>query len=721
MGEFGWAYVAGGAITGALGPTGSVLLKIGNLEISGSSNLIYNTNSDTLEIIGNLSASNALTASNLYLPSLSSGTATSSSYLALDSNNIVILTSSVGTGGGSISVQQTGSSAISNVTTIVFTGSTVTNNGSGEVVITPVIGSAEDGSYSDGLFTDFNYNTKIGIAIDKINEVLKGVAPGPSPSLDDIDCDTSGVNAKLSFGSAQSISGYTNALPTSLSASNNLGNADINESFSSTTISNDTRIGCLNGTTVVAGTLNEDVSADSPNYGANSFGSGDAGTLKLFVNNNSTEIHSVDLSAFSSGSSINNEGSGFTLSAAFPGHFSDGSEFNTFKHRTGSYTIATGSQRNGWNYARVTHTVGSSTTTTNYIEWVNDTNANALTSDNSAMDTLVMGGNTNLSGIKYHRSGSAQYRVRVQNAYRNIYSTSNITFTGTNCSIPAQAFPSINNGGGEDESKILHLTGSATITTDPMLNAAITASVNVPAPIKSNISNGSPQGIPGILMYNLSNTSTVTSETFRAENYRLISGSYPTQAAVTSSSNTWDSTTSLLTVDGLLFYNSRLYAPKLGGVSGDFRNTTDGGSIQNGPSSNLNYSGINSGIRTFYRYFQNNSGGSKTGFTITINGSGTIVSSGTSLSTSNIHVFLKLPTTTNSFETGWMDLATSFSTNQTADNDGCLEGSLDSSLNATNTATFGVESIGSNEYIMIKLEALATWTGYINQISISWS
>ena len=27
MAEFGWAYVAGGALTGAAGPTGSVLLK----------------------------------------------------------------------------------------------------------------------------------------------------------------------------------------------------------------------------------------------------------------------------------------------------------------------------------------------------------------------------------------------------------------------------------------------------------------------------------------------------------------------------------------------------------------------------------------------------------------------------------------------------------------------------------------------------------------------
>ena len=43
MAEFGWAYVAGGAITGALGPEGSVLLKKSLLEISGSPNLVFNT------------------------------------------------------------------------------------------------------------------------------------------------------------------------------------------------------------------------------------------------------------------------------------------------------------------------------------------------------------------------------------------------------------------------------------------------------------------------------------------------------------------------------------------------------------------------------------------------------------------------------------------------------------------------------------------------------
>ena len=46
-------------------------------------------------------------------------------------------------------------------------------------------------------------------------------------------------------------------------------------------------------------------------------------------------------------------------------------------------------------------------------------------------------------------------------------------------------------------------------------------------------------------------------------------------------------------------------------------------------------------------------------------------------------------TTSGGQSTGWMDLSSAFSTGQVGDNDGCLEGSLDSSLNATNTVTFG--------------------------------
>ena len=173
--------------------------------------------------------------------------------------------------------------------------------------------------------------------------------------------------------------------------------------------------------------------------------------------------------------------------------------------------------------------------------------------------------------------------------------------------------------------------------------------------------------------------------------------------------------------DGMLFYNSALRSPNQGGVSGDFRNTSDGGSIGNGPGENVNYSGITSGLRTFYRYFQNNSGGSKSNFSLAINGSGTIVTQATTLNASRIHVLLKLPTNSSGFETGWMDMASAFVTGKTEDGDGCLDGSLDSSLNATNNCTFGTQSVGSNEYILVKIEADASWTGNISQMTITWT
>ena len=632
----------------------------------------------------------------------------------------LVVSSSGGSGGGLDTVEQSGGSSFSSVSTLIFTGSTVSGAGS-TVTVTPVIGAAEDSTYTDGLFTDFTYETPIGTAVDRFNEVLKGLAPSAAPGLDDMNCQDTGAAAKLSFGTTQSITGYTNAQPSTLSPASGLSDVDINGSFSSTTLSNDVRAACFAGSEVINGILNADVPADSPNYAADAFGNADQGNLKLYVNDNTTEIHSTDLSTFGSGTSANSNGSGFVLSAVTDGAFADGSAFSTFKHRTGTYTIAVTDQRNGWNYARVVHSIGGSDTTTNYVEWVNDPDPNALSADNSAMDSLSMTGTKQLSGVTYHTAGTAEYRVRALNAYRNVYSTNNITFSGTNCSVPSQAFPTIDHSSGEDETKKLHITGSATINADPLLNESISASVNVPAPLKTDLSNAGGQSIGGILLYNLSDTATSTSEPFRGESYRRSSGSYDNQSDVTDSSSVWNSATSLTTIDGLLFYDSTLRAPVRGVLSGDFRNTADGGSIANGPAGNVNYTGITSGLRTFYRYFQNTSGGSKTDFALTLNGSGTITSQGTSLSATSIHVLAKIPTTTAGFTTGWMDAAVPFATNQNGDGDGCLNGSLDSSLNATNNLTFGTQSVGANEYIVIKIEADASWTGNISQMSITWS
>ena len=617
-----------------------------------------------------------------------------------------------------------GSTTVTSVDKVDVTNLAILNSyGSGDIALTGTIGTAEDGSYSDGLFTDFTTQTPVGTAVDRFNEVLKGLAPPAAPSLDDMDSSDTGAGAKLSFGNTQSITGYTNAQPSTLTPSSGLSNVDINGSYTSTETSNDLRIACFTGATVVDGTLNADVTADSPNYDTGAFGDGDKGTLKLFVNNNSTEKHSVDLSTFGSGASVNGNGSGFNLSAVTAGAFAGGSAFDTFKHRTGTYTVAVADQVDGWNYARVVHVVGSSESTCNYVEWVNDSvgSAVAMTIDNTAMDNLAMTGTKYLSGVNYHTGGTAQYRARVLNAFRNVFSTNDITYTGTNCSVPSQAFPTIDHSAGEDETKHLNLTGSATITADPLLNESFSVSTNVPAPLKPALSAAGSQSIPGILLYNLSDTATSTSEPFRGESYRRVSGSYDNQAAVTDSSAVWDSTFNLTGSDGMLFYNSTLLAPVQGGVSGDFRNTSDGGSIDNGPASNVNYSGITSGLRTFYRYFENTSGGSKTDFVLTIDGSGNIVQQTSSLSATDIHVLVKLPETGNGFTTGWMDLAKPFATDQTGDGAGCLNGALDSTLNANNTGTFGTQSVDAGEYIVVKIEADASWTGNISQMSIAWS
>ena len=628
------------------------------------------------------------------------------------------------TGGVTLNVDITGQSAGTLATGhefLVWNGSAMRKSTVQDVMNltgSSVIGPAEDGDYSDGLFTDFANATTVGTAIDRFNEVLKGLAPSAAPDLDDIGGTSSGTNAKLSFGNSQSITGYTNARPSTLSSpSNNLSDIDINGTFQAGITSNDVGIACHKGLYAISGSLNDDISADSPNYGADSFGNGNLGTLKLFVNDSSTAKREVDLSSFNYGNSFNGNGSGFTLNETSPAHFADGSEFDTFQHRSGSLWVAgVSDQRRGWNYAFVQHVVGSSTKTTNYVEWVNDDDNNALTSAGSALDTLSMTGTKNLSGVKYHTAGSAQYRIRVSNAYKNVYSTSNVTFAGTNCSVSSQAYATINNGGGEDADKILHVTGSVTITGDPILNGSISVNSSFPHPLKDDLSNTGSESISGILLYNLSEGSSATSETFRGETYRLVSGSYGVQSNVTDVSNAWDSTTSLGTVDGLLVYNSTLVAPTQGANSGNFSGIT------NGPGSNVNYSGISSGTRTYYRKFQNDSGGSKTNFDLTINGTGTIVSHSTSIGSNNrIHVFVKLPTTGTSMQTGFMDLATSFSTGQTSDGDGCLVGALDSSLNATNEVTFGTQSVGANEYVVVIIKADAGWTGNASAMSVSWS
>ena len=70
-----------------------------------------------------------------------------------------------------------------------------------------------------------------------------------------------------------------------------------------------------------------------------------------------------------------------------------------------------------------------------------------------------------------------------------------------------------------------------------------------------------------------------------------------------------------------------------------------------------------------------------------------------------------------------MDIASTFATDQYADDDGCFDsgnGSFDSSLNATNWGTFGTHFVNNNEYILMRVRAHSTWTGNITQATLAW-
>ena len=623
----------------------------------------------------------------LTLTNLQTGSATTGSYLALDGLNNVILTSSAGGGSGG------------------------------------TIGDAEDGDYTDGLFTDFTTSTAIGTAIDRFNEILKALAPSPAPTLDDIGSSDTGVSGKLSFGSSQGISNYSNVGTTA-----GFSAVDINSVYQVQTSGNNLRRGIFNGSVTINGILNDDISADGSNYPNDSFGNANQGLLVLEVNG--TEVHQVSLTSSAVGSGVpgsgtdsdlNASGSGFvSLSQTGSAQFSDGTELDIFQHRTGQYSISPNDQRDGWNYARVIHRIGVSDTTTNYVEWVNDSDANALSATSGSLNSLSMTGDVRVSGVKYHTGGTATYNVTVDNAYRNIYSTSNISFSTSNVSVSSQAFPSIDWGSGEDETKQLRITGSATINSTKILNSSISVGVTVPHPLKSNLSNAQNNSISGILVYNLSNNSTTTSETFRRENYRIVSGTYGTQANVTSSGNAWDSTQLLSSNGGLLFYNERLYYP----TDSDIPNSGDFSSITNGPASNADYSAL-TGDRHFYRYFTNTGASSQTNFRLTFSGDSNtrIVPSTTSLSSTNIHVFVKLPTTTNSKQTGWLDLAVASASDESQlnDGDGAYVGTPSNlTINTTHEGTFVTQTVEQNENLVIRVVAGDTWTGYISSISIAW-
>tara|TARA_A100001515_G_scaffold135010_1_gene125606 strand:- start:2730 stop:6629 length:3900 start_codon:yes stop_codon:yes gene_type:complete len=694
------AEMLGGIVTGSDGEF--IALPISSTQLGGLSNL--NTNE----------------WSRFYL-SDSFGAASSSIIQALN-----YLSASIGDGGGGSIAFQSGSTTVntvSNVNTSLL--GLIQDLGGGSIAITGAIGYPEDGTYTDGLYTDFTPSTPIGTAVDKFNEIFKILAPTPAPALARINfISDTGVAAKLSFGASQAVAGYTQ----SATAAGFLA-ADINETYQNITSGTNFRIGVLDGTQHVTGTLNFTTGPSLVNgnlaFNSGAFGNAESGDLKLELNG--TVIHTTNMANVTgtgqpaTGTFVdvtNNSGFiDYSLSASsFDGN---GSEWYIFQHRTAKYKVDAADQKIGWNYARVVHTFGGTDYATNYVEWVNDPSGstNDLAIAIPRIENITLIGSKFLSGVEYNTDVTGNYKADILNVYRNVYAASGtpISFTVANSSAPsAQAVPAISVG-SETNEKILGVTASLDYNGNSLLNGAITCNTSVTHPLKNTISNtGSATTGNGFLIDNRSLASSNLSEKFHDEAFRKVSGNFDTQASVTNASSIWNSQHHMTGggatghTDGLLYFNQRLYSPK----DDDIPNNGNFLALSNTAPDEPNYSGI-TGQRTFFRVLSNSSGGEEYDLKITSTKVGTTYNN-SSLGSSNAQFYVKIPGTT-----GWMDISQDFVYGSILDGNGALiaEASNDTdSGNNIHHVTFGTASVANNNHVMIKLLADASWEGYLSQL-----
>lgn len=588
------------------------------------------------------------------------------------------------------------------------------------------LGNAGDGDWTDGLFGWTN-STITATAIDDINEVLSSLAPSPAPNLDDIGVNNSnGVSEDLSFGSSQSISGYANC--TGIGA---LSAVDINGTFTNS----GKREGIINDGVDISGIIASDIPAGSGSptnaYPVCSFGDADQGTLILELNGVEQTSKNIDLTNLSAqDTTVGDTITGLNVIAATAVKFPNGDSFNQFKYRTGSYRIKAGDMRNGWNYARVIHRIGITNRETNYVDWVVDSDNTSTSFSGESLHTYVPSATKYISGVIYDTAATALYNITINNAYRNTYVTSTTAITFNENSIDSVSNESLANisVGVDNESK-QHIIANKSVVVDTtscrLLNQSIslTTSVNRTVQTDATSSGGS---ISGLLFDNYSASETDLSETFNAEGYRQHYGLSLSSVAYSSGAgngpSTWDSTKSLVGADsnynnGLLVYNGTLRYPTQGVLGGDFRNTSDLGSILNGPSGNPNYSGAN-GNRTYLRYFYVGTG--KQNFTISMTGTEptAFVSVATGVSSNNLTLELLAPsTTTNGVSYEFKDCTVDYTNDNSI---GCyVSGTKD--IGTSNwVCTIGTKSTASSgNVIILRITASSAWTGNIASLTVA--
>ena len=597
------------------------------------------------------------------------------------------------------------------------------------------IGAAEDGDYTDGLFTDFTPTTPIGTPIDRFNEILKFLVPPPAPILSDWSGSKAGTLAagKLSFSSGSPISGST-YIGADIAPVNPIG-------VDGLWIASGKRINIapFNGGDL-SGTLNYQVpvhtGVPTPAYVAQSFSEADKGYLYMYVNGTLLSSATVDLTNLSA--NVLGATSGFNLSAATASKFPGGDPFSNFWNRTGTWTLKSDNSLlgYGYNYVTIKHESltppGTFSRTITRYEFVVDHDTTATSIYSPVIASYLFSGSKYLSGVNYFTSGFVNYNVSIDNLYRNTYYpySDAITFTDQSGAsiLDVSAQRSLANSlGNELKTFILSNSdqegGPMTFSTYGSgirrIFQNVGLSVNAKRTVQGNTSGGS-AAVGNVILDNVSASSTDIYEYFDDENYRLKNGvSYDTYGTI--GSNAWDSYQSLIGgtagwTDGLQVIGGNLVYPTV--------NYASPGSLTVNPNfgnSQVNYSSA-SGDRVYIRYFRQVS--PTTGnFTMVIYGSsGTFVPMTTSLTGNNIHVEIKAPGS-SSAETGWLDCYNDFATGQWNDGDGGRNATAGAGRSFNNAwgLTIGTKNTANTSgYMILRITVGSSFTGQISQINFTF-
>ena len=155
---------------------------------------------------------------------------------------------------------------------------------------------------------------------------------------------------------------------------------------------------------------------------------------------------------------------------------------------------------------QVIHNLGGSTVTTNYVEWVVDTDANALDKSDIVLSNFNHLDVYYQSGVRYFASQpSASYSYRAKNVYRNVYqdgtavsfpNTTNcfvnnieIQGVGINNSDAASAtttLPALNNS-ANCETKDIHVTGTVVLDNNTSIKGGLGLFTDLDVTVTSQI------------------------------------------------------------------------------------------------------------------------------------------------------------------------------------------------------------------------------------------